>query len=142
MKKRLKRCLKKFWIWHGYIAMTREAENPIYIVGTKIFSYIEKVQLYDKSLGLCLTPPWEGGWLLYPFFIYMIIYVLTWYLIWFPIWTGDNFYIYMMITLYKYNDMSMMGASLTKDTEIRSSSPVWAPRVWNLDRGIMGLREL
>jgi len=63
----LERCLTKFWIWHGYIVMTNSgiqlAENTIYSWDWDTFTYIETMLLYETSLGLWLTPPWEGGWI-------------------------------------------------------------------------------
>lgn len=59
---------------------------------TQILSHIDVVQLFKTSSSLWWAPPWEGGWLWYPFFIYMIIYDLTWYLIFCSIWTGNNCY--------------------------------------------------
>jgi len=72
--------------------------------------------MYKTRLSLWMAPRWEGGWIWYPFLIYMIIYVLIWYLIWWPSWTRDKCYWYMMITRYEHDDM-FLRALLIEDTE-------------------------
>lgn len=144
---RWRMCLENFlsmiWIWHGYIAMPKSGiwleENPIYIVGTEILSYIETIQLYETSLGLWLDPPWDGGWIWYIFVIYMmlcsnIIFDLMTYMNrrQLPLLIDDQ-----VDTKYEFDESIIDWGHWAN-----SSSPVSAPRVWNWDRGLLGLREL
>ena len=66
----LESILRKLWIWQGYIVIILRGsdwQRIPYIVGTEIPSYIKTKFLYKTRLGLWLEPPWEGGWLSYPF---------------------------------------------------------------------------
>jgi len=92
--------------------------------------------MFEISWGSWLEPSWEGGWLWYPFVIYMIIYVLTWYMILCLVWTRNNFYWYKLIPY-----LSMMRETLIEDTS-QLFLIFWDTRVRNWDRGILRLREL
>lgn len=74
------------------------------------------MQLFETSSALWLATPWEGGWLWYPFVIYIIIYFLTGYLIWCLVWTRNSCY---WDNLIPY--LSMMRVALIEDTTNSSS---------------------